>query len=176
MVCWIGPAGINRGWISLQWDFKSTAIFCFFKSLLSITTKENVKAPHDCPVIWEINQHWNRNVRHFDEILSQWWKLHQNDNTSVLVSEWWFPLHKRPIMRKALPFHDVTMGFCHNRLNQNIIPKPFHLSSPPGQNGCHFADDIFKCIFLNENLCILIKKFLLQFVPKGPVDNKSTLL
>ena len=23
-------------------------------------------------------------------------------------------------------------------------------SSPPGQNGCHFADDAFRCIFLND--------------------------
>ena len=22
----------------------------------------------------------------------------------------------------------------------------------PRQNGCHFADDVFKCIFLNENI------------------------
>ena len=22
----------------------------------------------------------------------------------------------------------------------------------PRQNGCHFADDVFKCIFFNENL------------------------
>ena len=26
-------------------------------------------------------------------------------------------------------------------------------SSPPGQNGHHFADDIFICIFMNENFC-----------------------
>ena len=32
------------------------------------------------------------------------------------------------------------------------------------------ADDIFKCIFLNENLKILIQ-ISLKFVPKGPVDN-----
>ena len=25
-------------------------------------------------------------------------------------------------------------------------------SSPPGQNGRHFADDMFKCIFLNGNI------------------------
>ena len=25
------------------------------------------------------------------------------------------------------------------------------------QNGCHFADDIFKCIFLNKNVWISIK-------------------
>ena len=27
----------------------------------------------------------------------------------------------------------------------------------PRQNGCHFPDDIFKCIFLNENVKISIK-------------------
>ena len=31
----------------------------------------------------------------------------------------------------------------------------------------HFADDIFKCIFLNENIGILIK-ISLKFIPKGP--------
>ena len=28
-------------------------------------------------------------------------------------------------------------------------------SSPPGQNGRHFAGDIFRCIFVNETFCIL---------------------
>ena len=36
------------------------------------------------------------------------------------------------------------------------------------QNGRHFADDIFKYIFSNENVWILIK-FSLKFVPKGPI-------
>ena len=35
------------------------------------------------------------------------------------------------------------------------------------QNGQHFADNIFKCIFFNENLWISIKNSL-KFVPKGP--------
>ena len=39
-------------------------------------------------------------------------------------------------------------------------------SSPPGQNGRHFADDIFKCIFMNS----------LKFVPKGPIINQSALV
>ena len=42
----------------------------------------------------------------------------------------------------------------------------------PGQNGRHFADDIFKRIFLNENVRISIQ-FSLKFVPTGPIDNKS---
>ena len=33
----------------------------------------------------------------------------------------------------------------------------------------HFPDDIFKCIFLNENVKISIK-ISLKFVPKGPID------
>ena len=47
--------------------------------------------------------------------------------------------------------------------------------SPPWQNGPHFADDIFKCIILNEKFCILIR-ISLKFVPMGPIDNKSALV
>ena len=42
-------------------------------------------------------------------------------------------------------------------------------SSPPGQNGHHFAD-IFKCIFMNQKFCISIR-ISLKFVHKGPIDN-----
>ena len=45
----------------------------------------------------------------------------------------------------------------------------------PRQNGHHFADDIFKCIFLNENVWILIK-ISLKFVPKGPINNIPSLV
>ena len=45
----------------------------------------------------------------------------------------------------------------------------------PWANGQHFTEDMFKHIFLNENLCILIK-ISLKFVPKGPIDNKSALV
>ena len=42
-------------------------------------------------------------------------------------------------------------------------------------NGRHFADDIFKSIFLNENIKISIKIFL-KFVPEGPIDNIQALV
>ena len=48
-------------------------------------------------------------------------------------------------------------------------------SSRPGQNGRHFADDISRCIFVNEKFYILIKN-LLKFVPKGPIDNSPALV
>ena len=40
----------------------------------------------------------------------------------------------------------------------------------PRQKGRHFANDIFKCIFLNEIIWIPIK-ISLKFVPKGPINN-----
>ena len=43
------------------------------------------------------------------------------------------------------------------------------------QNGRCFADDIFKCIFLNENVWISIK-ISMKFVPKGPINNIPTLV
>ena len=46
-------------------------------------------------------------------------------------------------------------------------------SIPPVQNGRHFPDDIFRCIFVNEKFCILIKMSL-KFVPKGPIHTKPS--
>ena len=43
------------------------------------------------------------------------------------------------------------------------------------QNGCHFTDDIFKCIFLNENVWILIK-ISLNCIPKGRINNIPSLV
>ena len=48
-------------------------------------------------------------------------------------------------------------------------------SSLPRQNGCHFADNLFICIFVNEKFCILIT-ISLKFVPKGPIDNIPALV
>ena len=45
----------------------------------------------------------------------------------------------------------------------------------PRQNGRHFADDIFKCIFVNENIWIPIK-ISLRFVPSGPINNIPALV
>ena len=45
----------------------------------------------------------------------------------------------------------------------------------PRQNGRHFADGIFKCMFLNENVWISIN-ISLNFVPKGPINNIPSLI
>ena len=42
----------------------------------------------------------------------------------------------------------------------------------PNQNVSHFAGDIFKLFFINENFCILMQIWL--FVPKGALNNKPS--
>ena len=48
-------------------------------------------------------------------------------------------------------------------------------SSTTGQNGCHFADGILRCILVGEKCCILIK-ISLKYVPKGPIKNNPALI
>ena len=45
----------------------------------------------------------------------------------------------------------------------------------PRWNGRNFTDDIFKLIFLNENICILIKTSL-KFVPEGQINKPLGLV
>ena len=49
------------------------------------------------------------------------------------------------------------------------------LDKMAGQNGRHFADDIFRCVPLNKKYCILIK-ISLKFVLKGLIDNNPALV
>ena len=45
----------------------------------------------------------------------------------------------------------------------------------PRQDGRHFPEDIFICIFLNENVSILIK-ISLNFISNGPINNIPALV
>ena len=45
---------------------------------------------------------------------------------------------------------------------------------PPEPNGRHFADDVFRCIFVNEVFFLIT--ISQTFVLKGPVDDNSALV
>ena len=45
----------------------------------------------------------------------------------------------------------------------------------PRQNGRHFADDLFKCIFLNENVWISIKFHWRLFLRVRSINNNPAL-
>ena len=56
------------------------------------------------------------------------------------------------------------------------VVTPFNINTlRPTQDGRLFPDDIFKCIFLNENVSIPIK-ISVKFVPKGPINNIPALV
>ena len=57
----------------------------------------------------------------------------------------------------------------------NLIPTHLVNVCHPGQHGCHFADTIFRCIFMNEKFCIAVQTSL-KFVPKGLLDNNPALI
>ena len=72
-------------------------------------------------------------------------------------------------------FGMTPVGLC-DRTHYMANCQDHHLNTlRPKQNGRHFADDIFKCIFLNENGWIPLK-ISLMFVRKGPINNIPTLV
>ena len=65
-------------------------------------------------------------------------------------------------------------GKTNWRLRGNTCTYSFN-TLRPRQNGRHFADDVLKCIFFNENVWISLK-ISLKFVPKGPINNIPPLV
>ena len=68
-------------------------------------------------------------------------------------------------------FFIVNLGKFRRHTRVDGEERPLKVNTlRPGQNGRHFADDIFKCVFLNVNVWTPIK-ISLKFVPKGPIDD-----
>ena len=110
-------------------------------------------------------------------------------------------LHKWPVTRKMFPFDDVIVqrdllavilvitnfrGFSFSWIERRVLTlwhtlcisrmRSHHLKLiSPGQNGRHFADDIFRCNFREWKIDILIK-ISLKFVPISPIDNNPPLV
>ena len=63
----------------------------------------------------------------------------------------------------------------HNQDSKNTLLTILVNTLRPKQNRRHIADDIFKCILLNESVWITIKNPL-KFVLKGPINNIPALV
>ena len=99
-----------------------------------------------------------RQIAHFK--LSLNYPFHEELWTNHVRMEAWFGQNVS-VCDRNLPM----IGCCYNTVN----------TLRPRQNGCHFADAIFKCIFLKENVWIPIK-ISLKFVPKSPINNIPALV
>ena len=69
------------------------------------------------------------------------------------------------ILMPKIFFTPIFQRFYGKIIASCNMPQTLN-SSPPGQNGHHFVDDIFRCIFVNEKFCISIK-ISLKFVPNS---------
>ena len=91
----------------------------------------------------------------------------------ILVTSTWFYRNfqmtfKRAATDRQLTFEEIAK---ETRLPVEEVVNTLR----PRQNGRHFPDDIFKCIFLNENGRVSIK-ISLKFVPKVPINNIPALV
>ena len=93
--------------------------------------------------------------------------LYYAGNPPVTVE---FPAHIGPVMQTYSIIRLDVLRNC--RVAGEMRPIN---TLRPRQNGRHFADDIFKCIFLNENVWFLIK-ISLNFVPKGHINQIPALV
>ena len=91
-----------------------------------------------------------------------------------------FLIQESDVIVNELPFLAMSQmsfreaGCLCSETDKIVFVYKFNLSSP-GQNGRRFADDIFRCIFMNKKFCILIK-ISLKSVPKGPTNNNPALV
>ena len=102
--------------------------------------------------------------------ISNWWllckhRIHENIMTLKYFQHYW------PIVG----YHQWPVVLTHQEPIIQSFVGVFVNSSLPGQNGCHFADDIFRCICVNEKFHILIEMSL-KFVPMGPIGNNPSRL
>ena len=105
------------------------------------------------------------------------------------MAQYWHRLFPFPCKGTGIPITNIRWSwpahFYHgNSYSQGnffesvtIFPRrEFPINTlRPRQNGRHFPDDIFRCIFFNENVSISIM-ISLKFVPKGPVNNIPALI
>ena len=73
--------------------------------------------------------------------------------------------------------HEILLDDCITSASEVVRLTGLILINTlrPKQNSRHFLDDIFKCIFLNENVWMSFE-LSLKFDPKGQINNIPTLV
>ena len=137
------------------------------------------------------------------ENVSIWWRHHGSLGPDEAISHHCYRLWLVSCWHQAIIWTSVdlsvrsnaiytwvilqeTLQPLINKISLETIDLYFYKQNRPGwligfntlrprQNGRHFADDVLKCIFLNEKVSIPIG-ISLKFVPKGPIDNIPALV
>ena len=140
-----------------------------------------------------------RSLKINGRLANRWWALlqrpqdvnnYQDDITGRSVSGVTQPNAAHSRIHVYVPDMVISLEFIGGSVKIGLISlaKDDHVSLAkdaigcntfntlrPRQHGRHFPDDIFKCIFLNENVWTSTQ-ISLKFVPKGPIDNIPALV
>ena len=104
-------------------------------------------------------------------LIIRWWispvahHEHFSDCMSLII-RWWISLVEYTILIYE-DFVGIRISNINDSVKRSIQPQSHMYINilRPRQNGRHFPDNIFKCIFLNENVWISLK-ISLKFIPK----------
>ena len=122
-----------------------------------------------------------RNEQHFTDAIFK--RIFFNENVWISIK---ISLNKGPVNNIAALVQIMAWRRSGDKpiSESMMVSSPMHIcvtrpqwvnSSSPGQNGHQFADDIFKCIFMNKDVWILIN-IALKFVPEGQINNITILI
>ena len=121
--------------------------------------------------VWNTNHHCYQTISAnivniiYTEIAIREWI-----SSYIYVKQWvWLRIHV--IFVKGIL---LFVSNCICMTNWGVIETLVNILRP-SKNGRHVADDIFKCIFLNENIWIPTK-ISLNYVPYGLIDNMAALV
>ena len=107
-----------------------------------------------------------RKLSNFNSNFTEFFKGMIDGKSTLVAAVAWCQIGDKP-----LPEPMVTQLIVTYMSPQN---SRIYLISP-WTKWLHFADDIFRCIFMNEKFCILIK-ISMKFVPGGPIGNDPALV
>ena len=122
--------------------------------------------------VWICSKHKNNRILENNQY--KW-------TTSRLMKYMYSCLSQRVMLTAHISLNLVAAGCIHilqdfslTLGNCMIVIVPVN-TLRPWQNGRHFADNIIKCIFVNENVWISIR-ISLEFVPTGPINHIPALV
>ena len=123
--------------------------------------------------IWYYNINWSLTFCPWEVIQ---WRIYQCHEPCLCCSFQKYPSKPRPLM-PCPPVSVCGQRTCYLlRMTNESLPSAREDCNLfiPGENGRHFAEDIFRCIIVNETFYISIQ-ISLKFVPTGPIDNNQAL-
>ena len=180
--CFIGYTG--RLWLNIQWSITTCGqTFDLAQTFEYLIFKNNGRSSIDNIIKAKVGIFFlNQNEIHLSYRSSSN-IIERNQNSLVFINhvttEPWHKWVKGSILYPEWEFLNwLHMVFLSNQGQQvfehsatGLLPFFSAINTLRSkQDGCHFPDDIFKCIFLNENAWIFFS-ISLNFVPKGPINN-----